>query len=66
MNDHPKDWRELCKLAAQEADPEKLMDLILELNRALDEREKKRKPNLDDTREKNCCEKSLRSAPSAP
>jgi len=39
----PRDWRELCKQAAEEVDPEKLMDLIVELNRALDEHNKKRK-----------------------
>jgi hypothetical protein len=29
------DWRELCKAASQEHDPEKLLDLIREINRAL-------------------------------
>ncbi len=38
-----KDWRELCKAAATELDPTKLMDLITELTKALDERDKKRR-----------------------
>ena len=38
---HSKDWRELCKAAANEHDPAKLMDLIAELTKALDERDKR-------------------------
>jgi hypothetical protein len=41
--DQTRDWRELCKAAATELDPAKLMDLIAELTRALDEREKQRR-----------------------
>jgi hypothetical protein len=41
--DRTKDWRELCKAASKELDPAKLMDLIAELNRALDERDKRRR-----------------------
>jgi hypothetical protein len=37
--DQRKDWRELCKQAANEQDPEKLMALVVEINRALDERD---------------------------
>lgn len=33
-----KDWRELCTEAANELDPVKLMNLIAELTRALNER----------------------------
>jgi hypothetical protein len=40
--DRTKDWRELCKAASRELDPAKLMELIAELNKALDERDKKR------------------------
>jgi len=36
-----KDWRELCRAAANESDPAKLMNLIAELTKALDERNKK-------------------------
>jgi hypothetical protein len=33
-----EDWQELCKAAANEPDPAKLIKLISELNKALDER----------------------------
>jgi hypothetical protein len=39
--DQPKDWRELCKAAARELDPQKLMQLIGELTRALEERDRR-------------------------
>lgn len=41
--DRTKDWRELCKAAANEPDPAKLMGLIAELTKALDERDRKRR-----------------------
>lgn len=34
-----KDWKELSEAAAREQDPEKLMELVEELNRLLEERE---------------------------
>ena len=37
-----KDWRELCKAAANESDPNKLMALIAELTKALEERDGRR------------------------
>ena len=40
--DRIKDWRELCKAAANELDPKKLMALIAEITRALDERDERR------------------------
>jgi hypothetical protein len=40
--DFAKDWRQLCKAAANELDPNKLMALIAEITVALDERDKKR------------------------
>jgi hypothetical protein len=40
--DRVKDWRELCKAAANELDPKKLMALIAEISRALDERDERR------------------------
>lgn len=40
--DHAKDWRELCEAAANELDPKKLMALIAEMTRALDERDERR------------------------
>jgi hypothetical protein len=39
-HDRTKDWRELCRAAATELDPVKLMRLIAELTRALNERDK--------------------------
>jgi len=62
--DHTKDWREICKAAANEPDPEKLMDLIIELTKALDDRDKKRRnvtgENPDENDGRN---RSLRSQP---
>jgi hypothetical protein len=40
--DRAKDWRELCKAAANELDPKRLMALIAEITRALDERDASR------------------------
>ena len=40
--DRAMDWRELCKAAANELDPNKLMALVAEINWALDERDKNR------------------------
>ena len=31
------DWRVLCELASKEKDPEKLVDLVVRINRALEE-----------------------------
>ena len=62
--DHTKDWRELCKAAANEPDPEKLKDLIIELTKALDDRDKSRRnvtgENLNENDGRN---RSLRSQP---
>ena len=38
-----KDWRELSEAASREKDPEKLMDLIRALNKALERREREEK-----------------------
>ena len=48
--DHAKDWRELCKAAANELDPKKLMALIAEITRALDERDERRKISSENER----------------
>jgi hypothetical protein len=37
-----KDWRDLCAEAATEMDPEKLMDLVSSITKALDERDVRR------------------------
>ena len=34
-------WRELCELAAQEQNPERLMELVAEINRLLEEKEQR-------------------------
>lgn len=57
--DHLNDWRELCKAAVNEPDPEKLMNLISEINRLLDERERKQKSISDNA--KDCVRRSLRT-----
>ncbi len=36
-----KDWRELSEAASREQDPQKLMELIRALNKALERRERK-------------------------
>jgi hypothetical protein len=38
-----KSWRELSEAAAREHDPEKLLELVEQLNRALEEEEAKRR-----------------------
>jgi hypothetical protein len=38
------DWRQLAEAARDEEDPSKLMDLIQQLNRALDEHMKNQSP----------------------
>jgi hypothetical protein len=35
----PKDWRRLCEAAAREEDSEKLMVLVSEINKLLDEQD---------------------------
>ena len=42
-----ENWQDLCKAAANELDPKKLMDLIVELNKALDERDSQRADSAD-------------------
>jgi hypothetical protein len=38
----PGDWRVLAEQASKEADPHKLISLLVELNRVLDEQRRKR------------------------
>ena len=40
----PSDWRSLAEQASIEPDPEKLMSLVTELNRVLDERQEGTSP----------------------
>jgi hypothetical protein len=41
LPDEPKGWRRLQQLAQEESDPEKLVAIIDEINRLLDEHERK-------------------------
>jgi len=59
----PKDWRELCKAAATELDPAKLMNLVTEINRVLDERDQKRKTSIENVTGKNGGTSFLQSEP---
>jgi hypothetical protein len=34
-------WRALCELAAEEQDPQRLMELVEQINRMLEEKEKR-------------------------
>jgi len=34
-------WKEFCELAAQEQNPERLMELVAEINRLLEEKEQR-------------------------
>jgi hypothetical protein len=43
MEENREKWMELCERAAQEQDPEKLMELIAEINRLLDAKERRLK-----------------------
>jgi len=41
MADQANDWRTLCEAAAKEHDPDKFLALIIRLNQALDERDRR-------------------------
>jgi hypothetical protein len=42
-----EDWRVLCELASREKDPEKLIDLIMKVNQALEDSRQKRHDPVD-------------------
>ena len=44
------DWRILCELASKEKDPEKLIDLIVQINQALEESHQKSRYHVNATR----------------
>ena len=46
-NDEKESWMRLCELAATEQDPEKLLTLVKEVNRMLDEN---KQPNVNPSR----------------
>ncbi|HUD67319.1 MAG TPA: hypothetical protein VMQ17_22235 [Candidatus Sulfotelmatobacter sp.] len=60
--DRSMDWQELCKKAANELDPAKLMQLIAELTKALDERNNNRSNGLERGDDKDPGGRSLQSA----
>lgn len=60
--DRTKDWQELCRMVATELDPAKLMHLIAELTKALDERKNKRGSIREQPDDKDPREGSLQSA----
>jgi len=41
------DWRVLCELASKEEDPEKLIDLVVKINQALEECHQKPRSHVD-------------------
>ena len=43
MTDSEK-WKELCAEAAVEQDPQRLLELVEEINRILEEQDKKKRP----------------------
>jgi hypothetical protein len=45
-------WQKLCQLAADEQNPEELMRLVTEINRLLDEKEKRLKAQQERSNEK--------------
>jgi hypothetical protein len=45
MNENREQWMELCGQAANEQDPEKLMELITQINRLLEAKERRLKGN---------------------
>jgi hypothetical protein len=55
-----KDWRELCMAAATEMDPEKLLELVGQITKALDDRdEQKRKMFAGVDRQSNFLQPAL-------
>lgn len=49
MKDKTKEhWTQLCELAASEQDPDKLLELVKEINRMLEEKEKRLQQRLEE------------------
>ena len=46
--DQQKDWRTLCEAVAKETDPDRFMELVIELNNALDEKDRRRNDVISD------------------
>jgi hypothetical protein len=45
MDENREEWMELCARAAKEQDPEKLMELIAQINQILEAKERSLKSN---------------------
>src|SRR5262249_1837049 len=45
-----QDWRALCELASRELDPEKLVDLVTKINKALEDSQQKTGDRIKDRR----------------
>jgi hypothetical protein len=59
-------WQELCELAAQEQNPERLMELVAESNRLLEQKEQRRTQATGQFRVVNQLPNSIPSARSLP
>jgi hypothetical protein len=46
MKENRERWMKLCEQAANEQDPGKLMELVAEINRLLEEKEQRLKSNI--------------------
>lgn len=62
-SDQTKDWRKLCEAAAKEQDPQKLWALVTELNKALDERDRRRNGILREEENQTPGSSAAQSAP---
>lgn len=49
MQERTERWMQLCEQAANEQDPDKLMELIAEINRLLEAKEQRLRGNLPGT-----------------
>ncbi len=49
MVNNEERWRQLCAQAAVEQDPQKLMELVREISRLLDERQNHNRPERKET-----------------
>jgi hypothetical protein len=56
---YPKDWRQLCAAVVEERDPERFLALVIELNDALDERERRRDEALREEQQKQDEDRAL-------
>jgi hypothetical protein len=55
-SEHKQEWMRLCEMASKEQDPEKLMELVRQITRLLEEREtaiKARTSNSDKAKTSN-------------